>query len=256
VFNFEWLTIAYAAAFLAASAVAPVRLRPRAAAASAALVTAVVLAAWTFPSRARVVLPHLYLIAGYWLPALLVDASHASHGPSAFESWLARRDAGLRSWLPAVPPGLLPLAELAYLACYPLLPITFGLVFRAASFAELDRFWTCVLGAGFASYASLPWLLSRPPRMSGAQAHVQGVRALNIDILRRGSHQWNTFPSGHAAVSVAAAVSLWAVSPAAGVAAFVVAVGVAVGAAAGGYHYAIDVALGFLLGLAAAMLTW
>jgi membrane-associated phospholipid phosphatase len=82
------------------------------------------------------------------------------------------------------------------------------------------------------------------------------IRGFNVGLLRRVSHQWNTFPSGHVAVSVAAAASLFGVWPPAGAVAFAVACGVGIGAAAGGYHYAIDVALGFLLGLAAAMLTW
>jgi membrane-associated phospholipid phosphatase len=64
-------------------------------------------------------------------------------------------------------------------------------------------------------------------------------------MLGRVSHELNTFPSGHVAVSCAAAAMVGTVSPAAALVIGVIAVVIAVGAIAGHYHYVVDVALGF-----------
>lgn len=252
-FIFEWLTIVYVGGLLAA-ALATSRLRNAAAIVGLATLATVGTAAWLAPAGVRLWLPLGYLIAGYWLPGLLVNAGSVSRG---FETWLARSDARLRPWLPGVPPPLTPLLEAAYLFCYPLVPIAFALAWVAAAPADLERFWTSVLLSAFLSYATLPWLLSRSPRVvNGTQAGARGVQHLNLVVLRRASHGWNTFPSGHVAVSWAAAWSLWLVWPAAGAAMALVAAAISVGAAAGGYHYVIDVLAGCLLAAAAAMITW
>jgi hypothetical protein len=54
----------------------------------------------------------------------------------------------------------------------------------------------------------------------------------------------NAFPSGHVAVSVAAAIAAGRVAPLAGVVLDVIAAGVAIGAATGRYHFVVDVAVG------------
>ena len=146
--------------------------------------------------------------------------------------------------------------EVAYLFCYPLVPIAFVLAWRAGTPSDLERFWTAVLVSGFLCYATLPWLLSRPPRMLAAAAAVPGVQRLNVFVLRHASHGWNTFPSGHVAVSWAAAWSLWHMWPAAGVGIAIVAAAISVGAAAGGYHYVIDVLAGWLIAVAVGVITW
>jgi membrane-associated phospholipid phosphatase len=114
-----------------------------------------------------------------------------------------------------------------------------------------------VLGAGFVCYGTLPWLVSRPPRLiDPAATEPHPISAVNAFILRRVSHQLNTFPSGHVAVSVAAALNTLAVWLPAGVVFSVVAVGIAVGAAVGRYHYVIDVLLGLLVGVAFTLIGW
>ena len=71
-------------------------------------------------------------------------------------------------------------------------------------------------------------------------------------MLDRLSHQLNTFPSGHVAVSVAAALGVSAVSLPAGIAIGASALGVGVGAITGRYHYVVDVVAGAAVGVLAA----
>ena len=196
---------------------------------------------YVLPSDMRLWLGHAYLIAGYRLPALLVAAgtrptddvcrpgAAASHDDraadpaTAFESWLVRTD---RRWFPfrfTRPAWATHALELAYLFCYLLVPSAFVFIWLTASIPDADRFWTAVLLAGFACYGLLPWLVSPPPRVR----HVElaeaagGLRRLNLQILGRASHGFNTFPSGHVAVSVAAALAVLALSTSAGIAALV-----------------------------------
>jgi hypothetical protein len=69
-----------------------------------------------------------------------------------------------------LPPLLAGYLELAYLFCYPLVPIAFGLVYFSTRVDPVlaahaaDDFWTPVLLAVFVCYGLLPWLPSRPPR--------------------------------------------------------------------------------------------
>jgi membrane-associated phospholipid phosphatase len=114
-----------------------------------------------------------------------------------------------------------------------------------------------VLLGGFTCYGPLPWLISSPPRVRDGEAQhsASGLRRLNLHILRRASHGFNTFPSGHVAVSVAAALAVLELSPSAGAAALVASFAIAAGAVAGRYHYAIDVIAGALAGAAASLLT-
>jgi membrane-associated phospholipid phosphatase len=73
-------------------------------------------------------------------------------------------------------------------------------------------------------------------------------------VLARVSHQLTTFPSGHVAVSIAAALALIPVSVGAAVVSGVTAAMIAVAAVAGRYHYAVDVVLGALVGTATYLL--
>ena len=213
------------------------------------LAASVVAAAHVLGTGARAWIPHVYLVAGYWLPALLVAAR-----PAAFETWLLKTE---RAWRP------LPIAwsrtrrvraamELAYLCCYPFVPAAFMVIYMNGSTGDVNRFWTGVLAAGFACYVSLPWLVSRPPRrLEEAESPISAMRSINVRLLDRFSHGWNTFPSGHVSIAIAAALSTMSVAPRAGSAFLVVAVGILAGAVSGRYHYAIDAVAGAVVGIAA-----
>jgi hypothetical protein len=240
---FENVAVAYFAALAVAGLGVDAPWRRRA----PAIVLAVGVAAAVFATARlggdglRTWVPHAYLVAGYWIPGLLARRMTAV---TAFERWLDGIDRTVRPRLPSVPDPAGPLVELAYLLCYPLVPASVLVIWMRGNAADVSRFWLAVLIAGYACYVTLPWLVSRPPRLTSMATPVGYLGAANVFVLRRVSHELNTFPSGHVAVSFAAAASLWTVSPGAALGVGAVAVAVATGAAAGRYHYVIDVWLG------------
>lgn len=253
-FGFEWLSLAYAGAFGLVTVVGGRGVRRGVPLLVCGAAIVLVLLAPLGPDGLRLLLPNLYLVLGYWIPALLITADPLSPEPSGFERWLSRSDERLRGVCPPVPSMLLLPVETAYLACYPIVPVSMGIVWSVAGPEAVPRYWMTVLLAGFVCYASLPWLVSRPPAKTAS--HASGaVKRLNALVLSRVSHKWTTFPSGHAAVAWAAAFAVARDCRIAGVALAIVAAGVSVGAAAGRYHYVIDVLLGLLVAVIAAVIT-
>jgi hypothetical protein len=217
------------------------------------IATTIVVVATTAPHPARVVAAHAWLVLGYWVPALLAPRQIGNSTP--FEQRLLATDAWFRRRLPAVPRPLVLPMELAYLFCYPLVPAALVVAWMRGTPEDVDRFWVAVLIAGYASYGSIPWLVSRPPRLAqDAPQTPHAISTLNRAVLGRVSHQLNTFPSGHVSVSCAAAAMLLPVSAVAAAIVGIIAAGVALGAAAGRYHYVIDVVLGVAVAAVAAAL--
>jgi membrane-associated phospholipid phosphatase len=249
---FELFVVGYLTFFAVAAAFADVGRKRRIRAALTALGCAALIygAARTLPVTARLWLAFVYIPLGYWIPVPLVPVRRGS----AFERWLVRSDEVLRGIALALPPWLAYIVEVGYLTCFPLIPISFAVVWIAGSHEDVARFWMAVLLAGYGCYITLPWLVSRPPRLlEGAPAPTDPsvVSRANVFVLGRVSHQLNTFPSGHVAVTMAAAFAAGAVAPVSGLVLGVFATGVALGAVAGRYHYVIDVMLGVVLGIAA-----
>ena len=226
--------------------------------AAAIFAGAIVALSQVLDANIRLWLGHLYLIAGYWLPALLVTRS-----PKRFERWL-NSFGSFGSFGPFGSFGTFgsfgafgAFGELAYLCCYPVVPAAFLTVYLNGSIAEVDRFWTSVLVAGYVCYISLPWLVSRPPRVANGpndpndpnDPNESSVRRLNVKVLDRLSHGWNTFPSGHVAVAFAAAMLVTMSAPHAGIGFLSVAVGILIGSITGRYHYAIDAVIGAIVGV-------
>ena len=244
---FEWLAVAY---FLVLLAAVPRASRPRRGAAFVCgAIALVIVARFALPWAARVWLAHAYLLLGYWIPAAFVpDAPN-----ERFQRWLARTD-WTRAWRIR---GTMArhVLEVAYLCCYPLVPAAFAIVFAFGSAEDVARFWIAVLSAGYACYITLPWIPARPPRLVDVESSVlpHAVATVNAAVLGRVSHQLVTFPSGHVAVSVAAALAVWRVWPEAGVAFGAIALLIAVAAVAGRYHYLIEVVLGLVVGGATAL---
>ena len=221
----------------------------RAMAAGAAFAAVIVIIVPVLSPAIRFWLGHLYLVAGYWIPAL----APARLG-EGFEQWLEASDAGWRLRLNAVPAWLVHAGEVAYLLCYPMVPAAFLVVWMAGNNVDLDRFWLAVLIGAFACYGSLPWLAARPPRLlPGAQPLEHPLARVNVGVLSRVSHNLTTFPSGHVAVSIAAALCVTTVSPAAGLAFALVAIAISIGAVTGGYHYVMDVTTGAAVGVISAL---
>jgi membrane-associated phospholipid phosphatase len=192
--------------------------------------------------------PAIYLVAGYWVPALLVPTLVRPW----FGVWLRRSDTDWPWPTVSWPRWALASFEVGYLMCYAVVATGFAIIWFLAGEAEVGRFWFAVLAAGFLCFMTLPWLVSRPPRLlDDAQVPAGSVAALNRLMLRRVTHEFNTFPSGHVAVAAAAALSTLSVSWLAGVVLGVVTVGVGLGAVTGGYHYRIDVVLAVAVAIGA-----
>jgi mono/diheme cytochrome c family protein len=252
-FSFEIIAVLYFGALAALSPLTGAVRRWSAVGPAAAIFAGAIVAfSRVLDADVRLWLGHLYLIAGYWLPALLVTRS-----PKRFEAWLRSTESTWRASPVARAPAartfmvrVQPLTELAYLCCYPVVPAAFLTVYLNGSSAEVDCFWTSVLAAGYICYISLPWLVSRPPRaLERAAVNASGVRRLNLHLLGRLSHGWNTFPSGHVAVAFAAAISVTMSAPRAGIGFLSLAVGILIGSVTGRYHYAIDAVIGAIVGV-------
>jgi len=254
----EWITVAYFAYLAGAAAVVPGIGRPqrRRAIGTALAVVIAVLTVAAFGTRAtlwRDWMPLIYILIGYWLPALLVTGTD-----QVFERRLLAFD---RRWLgenvatisERSPRAVIELLELAYLFCYPMVPIGFACLSVAGLHEESDRFWTAVLLAAFGCYGVLPWLPTRPPRaIEGAPMRSSGpVRRLNERVLGLASVQLNTFPSGHVAASLATALAVSARLPLAGLPLGLLALAIAIASVVGRYHYAADAVAGAALALLA-----
>ncbi len=199
-------------------------------------------------------MPFVYLLVGYWLPALLVSTPDAR-----LEQWLLDVDRqlfgtdGLRAFEQRGPRALVEYLELAYLLCYAVVPAGYAWLLAAGYHHEANRFWSIVLLAAFLCYGMLPWLPTRAPRAleSDRPRGRSTVRQLNLAVLSRGSVQWNTFPSGHTAASIATALAVGTHVPAAGVVLGAIAVSIAIGSVVGRYHYAADAIAGVLVAILA-----
>jgi membrane-associated phospholipid phosphatase len=141
--------------------------------------------------------------------------------------------------------------ELAYLFCYPFVPLGFGVYYALEPGASMDNFWVPVLVPSYICYALLPFTQTLPPwRLLEEDRHSGLIRRLNFFIVRRASTQANTFPSAHVAASLAVSLVLLTRQIPIGLLFLIVALSIAVSAFAGRYHYAVDVVTGALLAIA------
>jgi membrane-associated phospholipid phosphatase len=191
-------------------------------------------------------LPPAALLIGYWTSGLLFVAPM----PRA-ERALARIDEILAiDAIAARTPRLAAeVLELAYVCVYPLIPLALALALRGGVTA--DRFWTVILLTDYVCFGMLPWIQTRPPRAVGCgRPWRSSWRAVNLRVVDASSVQVNTFPSGHAAEAVAAAL-LVSGSPAPVIALmWLAAAAISAGAVFGRYHYAADAITGWAVALA------
>jgi membrane-associated phospholipid phosphatase len=143
--------------------------------------------------------------------------------------------------------------EFAYLSCFIFVPGGMLILALTGHAANADRFWTIVLAGEFGSFGVLPWIQTRPPRDIEPPDPVNSrgliVRRLNLYMCGRTSIGWNTFPSGHVAGALAAALAVSEAVPAAAAPMFLGAGLIAVSTVIGRYHYAVDGIAGALLTL-------
>jgi membrane-associated phospholipid phosphatase len=251
--SFEWIAAAYFGYLVAACWLPPLPAARRAAlmAASALSGGAVWTIAHAAPLLVRDWAPLAYILAGYFLSGYLYAAPSAG-----IESWLMSWDRRLlgdpvtrfAGW----PRALVACLEIIYMGCFLLIPAGLGLLQYAGYAALVDRYWTLVMGAEFAAFAPLafiqtrpPWAIERKPQLADPAIHrlaSQMVQRLTIGV--------NTFPSGHAAGSLAVALAVAGAMPVTGVVLLALAAGICVACVVGRYHYTVDVVAGAVVALA------
>jgi hypothetical protein len=174
-----------------------------------------------------------------WIQTALLQLDEIMIGPIL----RPRTKQGLPGWLARY-------LELAYLLCYPLVPLGIGVLYLAGGEPYADRYWTLVLSSTYLCYLPLPFIQMLPPRLLSPDQNqlprLHSLRLLNLRILKHASIQVNTFPSAHVASTSAAALSLIYLVPMAGWIFLVLALSIAGGAVLGRYHYMADVALGIV----------
>ena len=143
------------------------------------------------------------------------------------------------------------LLELAYVFCYPVVPLGLGALYLSGFSSAAEEYWTVVLMSAYPCYVLLPFVQLLPPRLvEGTDAstkHNPSLRRFNLWLVRRVSHQANTFPSGHVAASAAIALVLLRFTIAAGLVFAFIAAGIAAGCIVGRYHYVVDVVTAFVV---------
>jgi membrane-associated phospholipid phosphatase len=193
--------------------------------------------------------PPAVILVGYYM-----SGRFFVHPSARLESWLMAWDCRLlsdpttrfASW----PRAVLAYLDLVYMGCFLLLPAGFAALVFTGHHALGNRYWTMVIGAEFGAFAPLAFIQTRPPwvieRTRGADSAVgrfasQVVQHLTIRV--------NTFPSGHAAGSLAVALAVVGALPSAGAVLLFVALSICVACVVGRYHYVIDVVAGTVLAL-------
>jgi membrane-associated phospholipid phosphatase len=164
----------------------------------------------------------------------------------SFDRWLVPGIAA-RSGTGRSPIGFL--LEMAYLFCYPLVPLGLLAVYLAGLRGEAGSFWIVLLASTYLCYAVTPFVPAFPPRSLGdappaKPESTNNGRRFNRWILQRGSIHAISFPSAHVASAFAIALVLLRYAPGIGAVFLVVAVLISLGAVVGRYHYALDVLLG------------
>jgi hypothetical protein len=191
------------------------------------------------------IVPPMLLLLGYWSSGLLFAAPmpRAERTLEGIDRALAIDRTAAR-----LPRPVAELLELAYGGVYPLIPFAFAIHLVATPEPDPERFWTIILVTDYICFGFLPWIQTRPPRaFRSGDPWPARFRRFNLRLLGRTSIQVNTFPSGHAAEALAAALLVlaaplpWAVLVATG------AVMVSAGAVFGRYHYAADAFAGWIV---------
>jgi membrane-associated phospholipid phosphatase len=253
----EWLTIAYFTYLGLVALMRPSMHHRRRALLIALSVVAFIFLPPQFPAgpfreRLRDWLPAAYLLVGYWLSGLYftVPMPRIEQRFLSFDRLLYRN--GMTRLVALTPWPILDIVEFAYLACFIFVPGGMLILALSGHEASADRFWTIVLAGEFGSFGVLPWIQTRPPRdvepVDPINTRGLIVRRLNLYMCGRTSIGWNTFPSGHVAGALAAALAVSEAVPSLAVPMMAATGLIAVSTVIGRYHYAVD-------GIAGAILT-
>jgi len=199
-------------------------------------------------------LPPLVLLIAYWTSGLLFVAPIPCQERALM--WLDDRLA-VRGLARRMPRWMAEFLESAYAAVYPLIPFALVLHLTFSPHPDPSRFWSVILITDYLCFGALPWVQTRPPRaLEQAEPWASSVRRFNLRLLGATSIQVNTFPSGHAAEALAAALLILdAPAPIVGLM-FIAAFTVAAGAVLGRYHYTADALTGWAVAIVVYRFAW
>jgi membrane-associated phospholipid phosphatase len=205
---------------------------------------------------ARDWLPALYLLAGYWLSGwYFVAPMRGVEARFMGLDWRVLGRDGGSALVERLPRVVLELFELAYVTCFLFVPGGLVILSLAGHRESADRFWTLVLVGEFGSFAVLPWIQTRPPRLLEPPGAIDRrpllLRRLNRLQVDTTSIGVNTFPSGHVAGSLAAAIAVSEAVPTLAPWLLAIVAAIAIAAVVGRYHYVVDAVAGTALTLAA-----
>jgi membrane-associated phospholipid phosphatase len=196
--------------------------------------------------------PPLVLLVAYWSSGLLFVAPMPAQERAL--AWLDERLA-IRDVARHTPRVVAELLEAAYVGVYPLVAAALVLHLVWSPNPDPARFWSVVLLTDFICFGVMPWVQTRPPRAlepGDPWCSSSSIRQFNLRLLGATSIQVNTFPSGHAAEALAAALLILDAPLPVVAVMFAAALAVAAGAVLGRYHYAVDA----LIGWAVALVVW
>ena len=218
---------------------------------AAALGTGVTIAAARLPSPHPLnvwLLPIVVLYLCYRATGLLFSRPmpRAERVLAAFDDAL-----GIDRIARLAPRWVAELFEFAYASIYPLAMLSLAVALWIG--VPAVRFWNLVLVTDYVCFGMLPWIRTRTPRETvNSDPWRSSFRAVNLRLVRATAIGVNTFPSGHAAEALVAALLVtggpWPIS--AGM--FLAAAAVSAGAVFGRYHYVLDVVIGW----GVALLVW
>lgn len=254
----EWLAIVY---FVYVAAISPFYI---AAAWRAWIVAAVVMAGFRLASRWRSIVrdlaPLAATLAAYREMNWFTPAVHDHHLERVWIVWdhLLLDGYGVRAAIEktgVVVPGLL---EMCYLLVYAVAPVALWALFASGRRDRVNQLWLAYLAGTLGAYALFPYFPSEPPRTAFPAAdlpHVTTVlRQANLFIVGGYGIHSSVFPSAHVSSAFSAAWGLLAAIPERrwigwSMAAYAVLVSIAT--VYGRYHYAVDVAAGLGVSVAA-----
>lgn len=189
--------------------------------------------------------PPAVLLVAYWTSGLLFVAPNVSQERALcwLDDRLAICDVSRRT-----PQPLAEVLEAAYAGVYLLIPLALLIYLRYSTSPDPGTFWSVVLITDFVCFGVLPWVQTRPPRvLEHGEPWISSFRRFNLRLLGATSIQANTFPSGHAAEGLAAALLVLTAPAGIVFAMLIAALAVSAGAVLGRYHYLADVLAGWVV---------
>jgi len=205
------------------------------------------------PSWVSMWIPLLSLPFLYWEVALVNQGLVQGYMDPTVVTWEAALFGSPATELAGRYPStvLSEVLHLAYVSYYPVIMVPPLILFLQR---RREAFLTTALGllsAAVACYAVYVYFPVQGPRYFGPPEGVPSgpVRGLTLAILESGSSRGAAFPSSHMAISAAQAVVMLHALPPVGVVVSIITAGLGFGAVYGGFHYAIDMVVGLVVGV-------